>query len=101
MSERFYVYITQQDAPHKDKIGMKCLKEPRNWTDSLDKQPKLGKIWHIWNIKSLYGASSLKTGAKGLSKYMLKYKRSDGTNVAPNQQVNICFSLERGMRIMN
>jgi hypothetical protein len=30
----------------------------------------------------------------------LEYRRSDGTEVAPNQQANIYFSMER-MRIMN
>jgi hypothetical protein len=28
-----------------------------------------------------------------------EYRRSDGTQVAPNQQANIRFSMERGMRI--
>jgi hypothetical protein len=31
----------------------------------------------------------------------LEYRRSDGTEMAPNQQVNIHFSMESRMRIMN
>jgi hypothetical protein len=30
-----------------------------------------------------------------------EYRRSDGTEVAPNQQVNIHLSMDGGMRIMN
>jgi hypothetical protein len=30
-----------------------------------------------------------------------EYRRSDGTEVAPNQQANINFSMVRGMRIVN
>jgi hypothetical protein len=30
-----------------------------------------------------------------------EYRRSDGAKVAPNQRVNIHFSMERGIRIMN
>jgi hypothetical protein len=44
------------------------------------------------------------TVAKEISKYKLdlwEYGRSDGTEVASNQQVNKHFSMETGMRIMN
>jgi hypothetical protein len=44
------------------------------------------------------------TVLKALSEYKLdlvEYRRSDGTEVALNQQANIHFSMERGMRIMN
>jgi hypothetical protein len=41
------------------------------------------------------------TAAKELSKCKLECKRSDGTEVALNQQANIYFSMERRMRIMN
>jgi hypothetical protein len=49
-------------------------------------------------------ADSLMTAAKELSKYKLhlvEYRRSNGTEVALNQQSNIYFSMEREMRIMN
>jgi hypothetical protein len=39
-----------------------------------------------------------------MSKYELdfwEYRRSDGREVGLNQQVNIHFCMERGMRIMN
>jgi hypothetical protein len=57
-----------------------------------------------WNVRNLYRAGSLITVAKEISKYKLDlvgYRRSDGTEAAPNQQANIRFSVERGMRIMN
>jgi hypothetical protein len=44
------------------------------------------------------------TVAKEISKYKLDLvgvMRSDGTEVAPNQQANIHFSMERGMTVMN
>jgi hypothetical protein len=58
------------------------------------------------NIKILYRAGSLMAVEKkylNISKFWREYRRSDGTRVAPNQQVNIrvYFSRERGMRIMN
>jgi hypothetical protein len=52
-------------------------------------------------------AGSLMADAKEISKYKLdlvgvwEYRRSDGTEMALNQQVNIHFPMERGMRIMN
>jgi hypothetical protein len=45
------------------------------------------------------------TVAKVISKYKLdlagEYRRLDGAGVAPNQQANIHFSMEGGMRIMS
>jgi hypothetical protein len=44
------------------------------------------------------------TVANEISKYKLdywEYRRSDGIMVAPNQQVSIHFSMEKGMTIMN
>jgi hypothetical protein len=58
----------------------------------------------MWNVRSLYRAGWLMTVAKEISKYKLdlvEYRKSDGTEVAPSQQANIHFSMERGMRIMN
>jgi hypothetical protein len=58
----------------------------------------------MWNVGSLYRSGSLMTVLKALPEYKLdlvEYRRSDGTEVASNQQVIIHFSVERGMRIMN
>jgi hypothetical protein len=51
-------------------------------------------------------AGSLRKEAEEISKYKLRVdlvgcRRSDGTEVALNQQANIHFSMERGMRIMD
>jgi hypothetical protein len=57
-----------------------------------------------WNVRSMYRADLLKAVAEEISKYklyLLEYRRSDGAEVAPNQQANIHFSMERGMGIMN
>jgi hypothetical protein len=76
--------------------------------DSLDKRIKLRKIdtrLGTWNVGNLYKAGSVTTVAKEISKYKSDlvgvYRRSDGTEVAPNHQANIHVSMERGMRIMN
>jgi hypothetical protein len=48
----------------------------------------------IWNARSLYRVGSLRTVAEEISKYKLnlvEYRRSDGTEVASNQQKNIHF----------
>jgi hypothetical protein len=47
--------------------------------------------------------SSLTTVAEEVSEYNSDWweYRSNETEVAPDQQVNIHFSMERGMRIMN
>jgi hypothetical protein len=40
----------------------KCLTELLTWMDSLDKRPKVRKMYKTfctWNIRSLYGAGSL------------------------------------------
>jgi hypothetical protein len=47
----------------------------------------------------MYRAGLLRAVAEEISKW--EYMRSDGTEVAPNQQVNIQFSMERRIRIMN
>jgi hypothetical protein len=63
--------------------------------ESLNKQPKLRKMamrYGAWSVRSLYGTGSLMTFVKLLSKYKLDLvgaHRSDGTDIAPNQQVNI------------
>jgi hypothetical protein len=46
-----------------------------------------------WDVRSLYRKGLLTTVAKEKAKY--------GTELAPNQQANIHFSMERGLRIMN
>jgi hypothetical protein len=50
-------------------------------------------IFGTWDVRSLYGAVLLTTVAKEKAKY--------GTQLAPNQQANIHFTMERGLRIMN
>jgi hypothetical protein len=57
-----------------------------------------------WKVRSLYRAGSLMTVVKEISKYKLvlqEYRTSDRTGVVPNKQVNIYFSMERKIRIMN
>jgi hypothetical protein len=44
-----------------------------------------------WNERLLYMAVSLMTVAKETSKYKWEYRKSGGTEVAPNQQANIHF----------
>jgi hypothetical protein len=78
-------------------------------TDSLDKLPKLRKKdlrFGTWNVRSLYRASSLMRVAKELSKYKLdivgvlaQVVRWDRSGTEP--VVNIYFSMERRMRIIN
>jgi hypothetical protein len=78
----------------KNKHVTKCYKGPRTWTDSVDKRPKLKKIYMKFGtsiVRSLYRAGLLRTVAEESSEYKL----------APNQQANIHFSMERGIRIMN
>jgi hypothetical protein len=58
----------------------------------------------IWNVRSMYRAGSLRAVAEEISKYNLvlwEYRRSDGMEVALNQQANIHFSMEKEMKIMN
>jgi hypothetical protein len=54
-----------------------------------------------WNVRSMY-----RVVAGENTKYVSRIsywecRRSDGMEVTPNQQVNIHFSVEGGMRIMN
>jgi hypothetical protein len=80
----------------KNKLVIKCPKEPWTGTNS---DMRLG----MWNMRSLYKASSLITVLKELSKYklyLLWCKRSDVEGVAPNQQVNIYFYKKMRMRII-
>jgi hypothetical protein len=54
----------------KNKVGTKCYKGPRTWTDSLDKRPKLRKMdmrFGTWNVRSLYRAGSHITVVKEMS----------------------------------
>jgi hypothetical protein len=52
------------------------------------------KRFSIWDLRSLYRAGSLTTGAKELSKYKLDL-------VAPNQQENTHFTMGNGTSIIN
>jgi hypothetical protein len=54
----------------KNKLVTKCHKEPRTWTDSLDKGPKIKKVdmkFWTWNVRSLYRADSHRTVAEEIS----------------------------------
>jgi hypothetical protein len=45
-------------------LDRKCHKDPRTWTDSLDKRPGVKKAdmrFGTWNVRSLYRAGSFKT----------------------------------------
>jgi hypothetical protein len=55
------------------------------------------------NVGSMYRASSLRAVAGEILDMLdlVGVQRSDGTEVAPNQQANIRFSMERGMIITN
>jgi hypothetical protein len=56
-----------------------------------------------WNVRSMYRAGSLRTVAEEVSKYtfdLVGVQRSDGMEVAPNQQASIHFSMGRGIRII-
>jgi hypothetical protein len=63
--------------------------------DSVDKQSKLKNMdmrFGTWNVRSIYRAGLLRTVAEDISNisYMSsEYRRSDGTEVALNQQANI------------
>jgi hypothetical protein len=55
-----------------------------------------------WNVRSLYRAGLLITLVKGIPECELELVGvQDGSEVAPNQQANIQFSIEKGMTIMN
>jgi hypothetical protein len=51
-------------TPHRKKtLVTKTSKEPRTWTDFLDKRPKLWNTdmrFGTWKVRSLYRAGSLK-----------------------------------------
>jgi endonuclease/exonuclease/phosphatase family metal-dependent hydrolase len=59
-----------------------------------------------WNVRSMCRASSLRAAAQEISEYnldLMGVQEIDRTEVtlALNQQANIHFSMERGMKIMN
>jgi hypothetical protein len=57
-----------------------------------------------WNVRSMYRAGSLRAVAEEISKYKLDLVGVQGVRwdeVAQNQQANIRFSMEKGMKIMN
>jgi hypothetical protein len=50
--------------------------KPQNWTDSVDKRPKLKKMdmrFGKWNVRSMYRACSLRAVAEEISKYKLDF----------------------------
>jgi hypothetical protein len=59
---------------HKNKLVAKNLREPRTWTDSLDKRPKLWNMdmrFGTWNVRNLYRVGSLMTVSRELARYEL------------------------------
>jgi hypothetical protein len=61
-------------------------------------------IFCTWNVRSTYRAGLLRVVGEEISKYnidLVGVQRSDGMEVALNEQVNIHFSMEKGMNIMN
>jgi hypothetical protein len=54
-----------------------------------------------WNVRSMYRAGSLRVVGEEMSKYKLdlmgvqEYRRSDGMEMALNEQANIHFSMEK------
>jgi hypothetical protein len=66
---------------------------------------KMDMRFGTWNVRSLYRTGPLMTVAKEISKCKSDLVgvqvSSAGTEGAPNQQANIRFSMERGMRILN
>jgi exonuclease III len=75
--------------------------------DSLDKRPKRKKMdmrFGTWNVTSIYRAGSLRAVVEEITKYKLDLvgvQEITWGERAQNQQANIHFSMERGMRIMN
>jgi hypothetical protein len=62
----------------KNKFATKRTREPRTWTDSLDKRPKRRNMdmrFGLWNVRSLYRAGTLMTVPRELSKYKLDLVR--------------------------
>jgi hypothetical protein len=59
---------------HKNKLVTKIIKEPRTWTDSSGKRPKLRNMdmrFGTLNARSLYRAGSLMTVFRELTRYKL------------------------------
>ena len=50
---------------------MKCLQEPRTWTDTLVRptQRKRDTRFGSWNVRSLYRAGSLTAATRELARY--------------------------------
>jgi hypothetical protein len=84
------------------------FKERRNWTDSLDKRPKIrnmDKRFGSCNVRSLYRAGSLMIVSPKLARYKLylvgvQEVRWEGSGTEPAGE-STHFSMERGMRIIN
>jgi hypothetical protein len=69
---------TRGDPPalqrRKNKLVTKCHEEPRPWTVSLDKRPKLRRRdvrFRTWKVRSLCRAGLLVTVEKKISEYKL------------------------------
>jgi exonuclease III len=57
-----------------------------------------------WNVRSMYRAGSVRIVREDISKYKLDVVRIQEVRwdgVALNEQANILFSVEKGMKIMN
>jgi hypothetical protein len=91
----------------KYELVMKVHKKPQTWTDSLDKWPNRKKMdmrFGTWNVRSMYRSGLLRAVMQEITKYKLDLVGVQVVRlreVALNQQVNIHFSMERGMRITN
>jgi hypothetical protein len=69
------------------------------WINDQAKE-KIDMRFGTWNVRNVFRPVLLRAVMEEILKYKLDL-RSDGMEVAPNQQVNIHFSMERGMKIMN
>jgi hypothetical protein len=59
-----------------------------------------------WNVRSIYRAGSLRAIAEEISKYNLRFSGSTGGQMGwrwhrTSRQMNVPFSMEKGMKIMN
>jgi hypothetical protein len=61
-------------SPQKYKLFTKDRNKPRTWTGSLDKRPKRKNMdmrFGIWNVRSMYRASSHRAVMEEILKYKL------------------------------
>jgi hypothetical protein len=85
-----YKYRGRQDTKFRRFVAAICCS-----LDIINSKKKMDMRFGTWNVRSMYRAGSLRAVEEEISKYKL-----DGTEVALNQQANIRFSMEKGMKIM-